>query len=226
MTKPFDPHPSPASSELGRYSGPEAYALADWRRRIFTLYAQIREMADPAQAHAHWLDVRSAMFRDHPMSPLPEDQRADFAGIACAPYDPAFRFSVRLRTIAGDSLSYDLARDGTMRARPIATTEGLADALGGELMVLWIEGYGGGMFIPFTDATSGAGASGVRSYGGGRYLADAIKGSDLGLAPDGRLIVDFNFAYNPSCALSDAYVCPLSPPENRLKGAVLAGETV
>ncbi|MDH5246403.1 MAG: DUF1684 domain-containing protein, partial [Betaproteobacteria bacterium] len=73
-------------------------------------------------------------------------------------------------------------------------------------------------WLPFSDATGGS-----ETYGGGRYLYDTIKGADLGI--DGSAIVlDFNFAYNPSCAYDARWSCPLSPSENRLPYAVPAGE--
>ena len=103
----------------------------------------------------------------------------------------------------------------------MAQTQGLEEFLGVELTLWWIGGYGGGLFLPFTDGTSGQ-----ETYGGGRYLLDAIKGADLGLSHGGRLILDFNFAYTPSCALNPAYVCPLSPPENRVPIELRAGERV
>jgi len=199
-------------------AGPDAYHLADWRRRIFTLYAEIREMSDAEAAWAHWHGTRSAMFRDHPLSPLPVEERAGFSGISVYPYDPAMRFSVDLVSDPGEEMVADLGNDGTMRYARIARTEGLS-ALGGELPVFWIKGYGGGLYIPFTDETSGS-----ETYGGGRYLSDAIKGSDLGLDAEGRLIVDFNFTYHPSCALNNAYVCPLALPECRLPTPIRAGE--
>jgi uncharacterized protein (DUF1684 family) len=87
-----------------------------------------------------------------------------------------------------------------------------------ELSLYWLEGYGGGIFLPFADTTRGS-----ETYGGGRYLLDTVKGADLGEA-DGQLVLDFNFAYNPSCAYDPRWVCPLSPPENRLDVAVRAGE--
>ena len=77
------------------------------------------------------------------------------------------------------------------------------------------------MFLPFADATSGR-----ETYGGGRYLLDTIKGADLGQDAEGRAVLDFNFSYNPSCAYSARFVCPLSPRGNRLPGAVRAGERV
>jgi uncharacterized protein (DUF1684 family) len=106
-----------------------------------------------------------------------------------------------------------------VKVRAFAGTRGLASALGGELTLYWLEGYGGGVWLPFQDATSGH-----ETYGGGRYLLDTIKGADLGWDRSGRAVLDFNFAYNPSCAYSPRWVCPLSPPENRLPGRVTAGE--
>ena len=82
----------------------------------------------------------------------------------------------------------------------------------------WLEGYGGGVFLSFADATSGR-----ETYGACRYLLDTVKGADLG-SLDGRLVLDFNFAYNPSCSYDPRWVCPLAPPENRLPVPVYAGE--
>jgi uncharacterized protein (DUF1684 family) len=82
----------------------------------------------------------------------------------------------------------------------------------------WLESYGGGVFLCFRDTTSG-----TETYGGGRYLLDTVKGADLG-QDDGRLVLDFNFAYNPSCCYDPSWVCPLAPPANRLASAVQAGE--
>ena len=88
------------------------------------------------------------------------------------------------------------------------------------LELYWLEGYGGGLFVPFADATSGR-----DTYGAGRYLLDTVKGADLGQR-DGRLVMDFNFAYQPSCAYDPRWTCPLAPPANRLSVAVRAGERV
>jgi uncharacterized protein (DUF1684 family) len=84
----------------------------------------------------------------------------------------------------------------------------------------WLEGYGGGIFVPFTDATSGS-----ETYGGGRYVLDSVKGADLGMDGE-RLVLDFNFAYNPSCVYDPRWVCPLAPAANRLAAAVRGGERV
>ena len=73
-----------------------------------------------------------------------------------------------------------------------------------ELELSWNEGYGGGVLLAVADATSGS-----ETYGGGRYVLDTVKGADLGV-DGGRLIVDFNFAYNPSCAFDSRWSCPLA----------------
>jgi uncharacterized protein (DUF1684 family) len=89
----------------------------------------------------------------------------------------------------------------------------------GTLDVWWLESYGGGVFVPVKDA--GAGRT---TYGGGRYLLDTVKGADLGSGAGGTLVVDLNFAYNPSCAYDPAWACPLAPSGNTLAADVVAGE--
>ena len=109
--------------------------------------------------------------------------------------------------------------DGVVRYR----RAGRLDTPFGPLTLFWIEAYGGGLFLPFRDATAGG-----DSYGGGRYLTDTVKGTfgrGLTLAADGgEATLDFNYAYNPSCAYNSRWACPLAPPENRLSEAVAAGE--
>jgi uncharacterized protein (DUF1684 family) len=97
----------------------------------------------------------------------------------------------------------------------------LSGPLAGEtLSVFWMEGYAGGLFLPFRDATSGN-----ETYGAGRYLLDTAKGADPGVdAQSGELLLDFNLAYQPSCAYDPRWNCPLAPPENRLGQPVRAGE--
>jgi uncharacterized protein (DUF1684 family) len=88
------------------------------------------------------------------------------------------------------------------------------------LNVHLLSGYAGGLFLPFRDKTNGR-----ETYGAGRYVLDGAKSADLGGdAERGTLVVDFNFAYQPSCAFDPRWACPLAPPENRLDLAVEAGE--
>ncbi|UUX48792.1 DUF1684 domain-containing protein [Nisaea acidiphila] len=195
-------------------------SLADWRRRVAELYTDIRRAADPETAWQLWRETRDELFRGHEQSPIPAERRAQYGGIPLFDYDPELRFEVDLAAPAtGEVLAGEIGADGQIALRPLARTRGLAGKLGGELTLYWIEGYGGGLFLPFTDATSGN-----ETYGGGRYVLDSIKSADLGQTDDGRLIVDFNFAYHPSCYHSEDWVYPLAPPENRLPEPVRAGE--
>lgn len=109
----------------------------------------------------------------------------------------------------------DLGEDGDCRMTEIGQVLIRADA---RLSLFWVEGYGGGLFLPFGDRTNGK-----TTYGGGRYLIDGIKGADLGMHGE-QLIIDFNFAYNPSCVYDERWVCPLPPAQNQLPFDVAAGE--
>jgi uncharacterized protein (DUF1684 family) len=194
--------------------------LWEWRRRIAELYAEIRALDDPEFAWRLWRDTRDELFRAHPQSPLDAPRRRAFGGLPLFDYDPAFRCVVDLAP-APKAAAHDLSggRDGYVQLIPFAHTDGLLDRLGGEVTLYWLGGYGGGVFLPFRDATTGR-----ATFGGGRYLLDGIKGADLGMDAKGRAILDFNFAYNPSCAYSARWICPLAPPENMLPVAIHAGE--
>lgn len=204
----------PAPDPTGGYP-----ALWDWRRRVAALYAEIRAEPDPAAGWRHWRVARDRLFRDHSQSPLNTGMRPRFEALPFFDYDPGLRFAVAVEPGEGPPVSVEAGRDGALVMRPFARTLGLAGTLGRELTLFWLTGYCGGVFLPFADATSGS-----ETYGGGRYLLDTIKSADLGSDPEGRLILDFNFSYNPSCSYSAAYVCPLSPPANRVPVAVRAGE--
>jgi hypothetical protein len=193
--------------------------LQDWRRQVADLYAAVRALP-PEDAFLHWRGVRDRLFREHPQSPLAATRRRQFAGISYFAYDPALRFEVGLAPARGrESIRVEAGKDGLMTLLPYALTAGLEGPLGKELTLYWIEAYGGGTFLPFGDATNGE-----ETFSGGRYLLDTIKSADLGMTPGGATILDFNFSYYPSCAYSEAWVCPLSPFENRLAVAVRGGE--
>lgn len=215
-----------ASSGPSAPSAADRLALADWRRRVSALYVEVRAMAarDPAIALGHWRAVRETLFRTHPQSPVPPADRARFRALHFD-HDPSLRFTVDLEVSAApaieavpaialpnsgpDTLAFE--RVGMVRI-PFPDGER-------SLSVFWIAGYSGGLFLPFRDATNG-----IQTYGAGRYLLDTAKGADLGTDHAGRLILDFNFAFQPSCAFDPRWACPLAPPENRLDLAVRAGE--
>ena len=193
--------------------------LADWRRRGAELYAEVRAYAGPAAGHAHWRAGRDALFRTHPQSPLGADDPLRRSGLPYGPYDPRLRFTLPLLVAVDPErrLEVDTGGDGTTTLAPVGRVE-LPQPVGGSLDVWWLEQYGGGLFLPLRDGSSGRG-----SYGGGRYLLDTAKGADLGGTED-TLVVDLNFAYHPSCRYDDRWLCPLAQPGNTIAAAVAAGE--
>jgi len=191
-------------------------SLLDWRRRINRLYAEIRATPDPATAHELWQTTRDELLAHHPESPIPSPERADFKGVHVAPYDPQFRFEVTIDT-AVEPQRFEVAT-GTDGVVPFERL-GVARLAGlGELDIWWVASYGGGVFVPIKDQLAGS-----DTYGGGRYVIDTVKGADLGGSGD-SLVIDLNFAYNPSCAYDPAWACPLAPPGNVVAAEVRAGE--
>ncbi len=200
----------------------DALQLLDWKRQVFELYATVRHAEDPRAAWIEWRAARDRLFAGHPQSPLLPDDRATFTGLPCFDYEPALRL---LGDVAPAELQhFDIATSGEEEGGSygftrFATVRFEVAGTACSLDAFWLDGYGGGLFLPFRDATSGH-----ATYGAGRYLLDTVKGSDLGTAEDGRLVLDFNFAYNPSCAYDPRWVCPLAPPGNRLTVEIPAGE--
>jgi uncharacterized protein (DUF1684 family) len=196
----------------------EIFDLLDWKRRVFGLYAQIRAASDPETAWSRWRDTRDELFGSHPQSPLPAPARAGFAGLDYFPYDPEFRVLAEAEPTEAESLEIAGSSGSTVRFTRFARADFDLAGARHSLELYWLEGYGGGIFVPFGDTTNG-----VESYGPGRYVLDSVKGADLGMQDD-RLILDFNFAYNPSCSYDLRWACPLCPPANRLPIAIRAGE--
>lgn len=207
---------------MAQGSTPEdALSLLDWKRRVLELYAGIRADDDPERAWKQWRESRDELFRSHPQSPVPPDRRRDFDGLDYFDYDPAAR--VLAEVAAAEPKRYEIGTSGDEGDGAYAFTR-FGEArfeLGGEPLALelyWLQGYGGGVFLPVADATSG-----TTTYGAGRYVLDTVKGADLGV--DGEcLVLDFNFSYNPSCSYDPAWVCPLATPSNRLSVPIQAGE--
>jgi uncharacterized protein (DUF1684 family) len=192
----------------------EFLELLDWRRRVAELFAELRRRPADAAALAWFRAEKDALFKHHPQSPIPVAERATFGGLPYWPHDPQARVIARFtpEDAPTEQQSIAFSRIGTLHF-------GLH---GSEcaLPALWIEGYAGGLFVPFKDATSGH-----QTYGGGRYLLDTIKSADLGSDADrSEIVLDFNYAYHPSCAYDPVWVCPLAPPDSRLPIAVHAGE--
>lgn len=202
--------------------------LYDFRCRVAALYRE-RALAtmrgeDAEAILKRFREGRNAIFAHHPQSALDEAQKSDFQGLPYFPYNPAMRFVVEVDTSVEarqQSIAMNSGESMTM------TTVGQVHFTVGDqpvtLSLYWLNIYGGGLFLPFRDTTSPS-----ESYGGGRYLFDTIKGSDPLPVPGKsgwqHITLDFNYAYNPSCAYNDRWVCPLAPIENRLRAPIPAGE--
>jgi uncharacterized protein len=191
--------------------------LTSWRRAVAELYAAVRAEDDPERGHALWRQGRDELFRSHPQSPLLPGDPLRATGVPYWPYDPRLRFDVPLVETEQDvSLSVPTSEGAVPMTRlghvhlP-APVDAMVD-------VWWLRQYAGGLFLPLRDGTAGE-----SSYGGGRYLLDTAKGADLG-GSGGRLVVDLNFLYHPSCRYNDAWLCPLAPPGNTISTPVSGGE--
>ena len=155
---------------------------------------------------------KDQFFKEHPHSPLTTAQKEVFEGLDYFGEAPALRFelpverfesaqAIQIQTSTGDYQEYQ--RYGRIRF--------MVDNQAQELTI-FVNEYG--YFLPFVDSLAA-----TETYPAGRYLEPE-------LLPDGRMLVDFNQAYNPYCAYNDAWSCPLTPFENRLKVAIRAGEKI
>nr|WP_084101308.1 DUF1684 domain-containing protein [Demequina sp. NBRC 110051] len=189
-----------------------SWHVLDWRRHVAALYAEVRATPDPAAAHARWIEGRAELLAAHPATPVPAEHRSSFSPVV-APYDPDWRFEVPVQAAEPERREVPTATDGVVPFERIGRVT-LGDL--GSLDVWWLDSYGGGVFVPLKDASPS-------SYGGGRYLLDTVKGADLGGGTE-ALVIDLNFAFQPSCAYSSDWVCPLPGPGNRLDVPVEVGE--
>jgi uncharacterized protein len=162
-----------------------------------------REMKDRFMAH-------------HVESPFVAEGVPGFQGLRYFAISPKFRVTARLERSATPQEAYlRTNRDGQSVVRYLGD---LSFTLSGRPLRLKVyhagEGVGRDVFVPFRDATSGQ-----ETYGPGRYVT-------LELNEDDVYELDFNRAFNPYCAYTDAYECSFPPSENDLPVAVRAGEQV
>lgn len=176
--------------------------------------------SEHAKAVATFQQTLNAEYRNPQESPLPSEVREKFAGLTFYPVN--YSACVVARFVRDSSQAPFPMPTSTTR-RPLYQKYGkLHFTLEGKALRLNVyqrldlrqkPGYQDYLFIPFTDRTNGHG-----SYGGGRYL-DMRQGQ----IQNGCAVLDFNQAYNPFCAYSPLYSCPVPPPENRLPVALQAG---
>jgi hypothetical protein len=210
---------SPSAPALVTFGIDEALARADWKRHVSAAYQEVRASSGSREAWDRWRETRQHLYTSHAQSPVEPSERDPFR-LAFFDHDPESRVLGRIEP--SDPEGYEIAMSGdrttvaTRMARVRFSLQGGEHTLG----LYWLEGWRGGLFLPFQDSTSGD-----TTYGGGRYLLDTMKSEDLGVEGD-LLVLDFNFAYHPPCFYNHRYSCPLSPPENRLPVAIQAGERV
>ena len=202
--------------------------LYDYRTRVSAFYRQrnntLRINEDPQTVLTRFRQERDSLFASHPQSALDEQQKRTFTGLHYFPFNPDMRFTAIVHTdIEPHSQEVVMNASENMKMTTVGQLEFAVAQQTVTLSLYWLDIYGGGLFLPFRDTTSPQ-----DSYGGGRYLFDTIKGSDflftLNEHRQMHIVLDFNYAYNPSCAYNDAWTCPLAPIENRLPVALPAGE--
>jgi len=165
-----------------------------------------------ARALSRFRKEKDDFFRNSHESPIPHG--TPFEGLKYFDPDPSYRYEMALRRYPEpDSVVFATSK-GT---RQLFKRVGHFDLSLGVTPVR-IHAYQSAerddphLFIPFRDATSGK-----ESYGAARYL-------DIEVEHDDEYVLDFNYAYNPYCAYSEAYVCPLPPQQNWLNVPIRAGE--
>jgi uncharacterized protein len=171
-------------------------------------------MTDKAERLAGYRHRRDHFFAEHPHSPLTESQRAGFSGLDYFPERADLALNLPLDESGADvGESVDLpATDG--KEKSFVRAGRVRFEVEGEPVELTVlrDIDRGSLFVPFRDASAGQ-----ETYGLGRYLEPQGR-------PDGTLEVDFNYAYNPFCAYSEGWSCPIPPEENRLPVTIAAGE--
>jgi uncharacterized protein (DUF1684 family) len=183
-----------------------------------------------AQEYASALDEmrqeKDEYFGSEPDSPIPPEERSDFAGLKYYPANLAYRVQAQIVPFDNPETVQMATTTGHIRQQLRYgelhfKVNGQDLRLTGYLDPHYAEHHHGHqhgveLFIPFRDATSGK-----ESYGAGRYLEVQVEENE-----DGAQVatLDFNLAYSPYCAYNEAYSCPLPPAENVLHAPIEAGE--
>jgi uncharacterized protein (DUF1684 family) len=154
----------------------------------------------------------------HPQSPLAPVAEEDFDGLHYYPENPDYLYDVVVERFDSDEplIEMPTSTGDTEQYRRWGRFEFYVDDMKAAL-VIYTDPEEGDYFLPFKDATNGR-----ETYGAGRYLDSHRPG--LRHLRGNHFEVDFNYAYNPYCAYSDNFRCPLPPSENWIKVPIRAGE--
>ena len=187
---------------------------------VFILAAALYSRAAIGQEEKYkeFWSKTDAEFADAETSPLKEDALTSFDSIARFAYDSEYALMAKFEVLKRQkpftfqttgSIKQRYQKAGILHFKVDTTVYQLSAYRNMEAMRL--PGYDNRLFVPFTDESNGNG-----TYEGGRYLELEIPESD-------STLVDFNMVYNPYCAYSDKYSCPIPPRENDLKVCIFAG---
>ena len=160
---------------------------------------------------------KGMFFSSHHQSPIPFEERQQFKGLDYYPPAPDFLFELEIHE--HEEKKVLKIEDTQGNERTFLRWGEFRFKIGDKecsLQAYKSDQEEERLFVPFRDETSGK-----ETYGAGRYLDLDYEQHHT---PDGKWILDFNSAYNPWCAYSDAYACPFVAPENWLNVAVRAGE--
>jgi uncharacterized protein (DUF1684 family) len=153
---------------------------------------------------------KDEFFASHPDSPLTPEQKRGFQGLRYFPENPDLRLEVTVEEFTEqDEIQMQTTTGGVQDYVRFGRFKFQVD---GEEAELTIYASHHGFFLPFADSLAG-----TETYGAGRYLEPDRLGN-------GTFLVDFNLAYNPYCAYNEAWACPITPFENRVKVPIRAGE--
>ncbi len=192
-------------------------SLVDYRRRVADIYNRVVEAGADQRSWETWRAARTELLLTHPESPVID--RGQFEGtLPYFDYDPSWAVVGTVEPLGGDEEPAKLAGGSSLFNQigsVVFERAGERHSLG----LFWLDAYGGGLLLPFRDKTNGS-----STYGAGRYLLDGAKSADLGAQGPNELVLDFNFAYHPSCMWDPQWPCPLAPPASHLSVAVEAGE--
>lgn len=173
--------------------------------------------------NAELIDFRGQVddfMQHHPQSPLDWQQKQDFSGIEYFPENEVLVLEVEVERLPDDEPLIEMTTN-TGDIRPYRRWGKFSFTVDGEeaTLVIYSDAHGHEFFIPFKDKTNGK-----ESYGAGRYMDNHRPGMQR--LSGNFFEIDFNFSYNPYCAYSPSFSCPLPPVENWLAVPIRAGEKV
>lgn len=189
-------------SEIVRMLWP---SVSRWWQLLYCIGDTMTELED-------FRAEKDEFFKGHPQSPLTPEQKRGFSGLNYFPENDALRLEAKVELLNDDQPMQMQTTTGDVQM--YSRYGRFKFSVDGQEVELTIYESEHGYFMPFVDSLAGQ-----ETYPAGRYL----EPEEL---PGDRFLVDFNIAYNPYCAYNDAWSCPITPAENRLKVPVRAGEKI